>query len=157
MAQQDGSGLHQAESNSILLVYQDRGHTTEDCRTLCDYLEQLVKAGKLKQFMHQSPRLGSQIGQGYQREVVPRPPLVTISVILVTPSKEACSSSRIMFIVLQSEPKEQVRGSKRTKAKPQLILGFSNDDKVGTFQPHDDTLVVTLRIGGFDVKRVLVD
>ena len=62
-----------------------------------------------------------------------------------------------MFIVSQSEPKEQVRGSKRTKAELQLILGFSNDDKVGTFQPHDDTLVVTLRIGGFDVKRVLVD
>ena len=24
-------------------------------------------------------------------------------------------------------------------------------------QPHDDVLVVTLRIGGYDVKRVLVD
>ena len=28
---------------------------------------------------------------------------------------------------------------------------------MGTFQPHDDTLVVTLQIGGYDVKRVLVD
>ena len=62
-----------------------------------------------------------------------------------------------MFIASQSEPKEQVIGSKRTKAEPQLILGFLNDDKVGTFQPHNDTLVVTLRIGGFDVRRVLVD
>ena len=38
-----------------------------------------------------------------------------------------------------------------------LILGFSDEDKVGTIQPHDDTLVVTLRIGGYDVKRVMVD
>ena len=27
----------------------------------------------------------------------------------------------------------------------------------GTIQPHDDALVVTLRIGGYDVKRVMVD
>ena len=26
-----------------------------------------------------------------------------------------------------------------------------------TIQPHDDALVVTLRIGGYDVKRVMVD
>ena len=37
------------------------------------------------------------------------------------------------------------------------MLGFSDEDKVGTIQPHDDALVVTLRIGGYDVKRVLVD
>ena len=28
---------------------------------------------------------------------------------------------------------------------------------MGTFQPHDDALVVALQIGGYDVKRVLVD
>ena len=28
---------------------------------------------------------------------------------------------------------------------------------MGTLQPHDDALMVTLRIGGYDVKRVLVD
>ena len=28
---------------------------------------------------------------------------------------------------------------------------------MGTIQPHDDALVVTLKIGGYDVKRVMVD
>ena len=28
---------------------------------------------------------------------------------------------------------------------------------MGTFQPHDDALVMTTQIGGYDVKRVLVD
>ena len=36
-------------------------------------------------------------------------------------------------------------------------LGFSWEDKEGTLQPHDDSLVVTIRIGGYDVKKVLVD
>ena len=38
-----------------------------------------------------------------------------------------------------------------------LVLGFLDEDKLGTIQPHDDTLVVTLRIGGYDVKRVMID
>lgn len=37
------------------------------------------------------------------------------------------------------------------------MLGFSDVNKIGTIQPHDDALVITLRIGGYDVKRVMVD
>ena len=35
-------------------------------------------------------------------------------------------------------------------------MSFSDEDKVGTLQPHDDALVFTL-IRVYDVKRVLVD
>ena len=38
-----------------------------------------------------------------------------------------------------------------------LDIGFSDEDKIGTIQPHDDALVITLRIGGYDVKRVMMD
>ena len=38
-----------------------------------------------------------------------------------------------------------------------LVLGFSDEDKIGTIQLHDDTLVITLQIGGYDVKKVMVD
>ena len=37
------------------------------------------------------------------------------------------------------------------------MLGFLDEDKVGIIQPHDDALIVILRIGGYDVKRVLVN
>ena len=37
------------------------------------------------------------------------------------------------------------------------ILSFSEEDKIGTIQPHDDALLITLRIGDYDVKRVMVD
>ena len=36
-------------------------------------------------------------------------------------------------------------------------LSFLNKDKVRTIQPYDDTVMITLRIGGYDVKRVMVD
>ena len=38
-----------------------------------------------------------------------------------------------------------------------LVIGFSDEDKIGTIQPHDDALMITLRIGGYDVKKVMVD
>ena len=46
---------------------------------------------------------------------------------------------------------------KRIKTNIPLVLSFLDADKQGTIQPHNDALVVTLRIGGYDVKRVMVD
>jgi len=46
---------------------------------------------------------------------------------------------------------------KTGKMEVQPALSFSDEDKVGTLQPHNDALVVTLKIGGYDVKRVWVD
>ncbi|XP_065628033.1 uncharacterized protein LOC136066907 [Quercus suber] len=48
-------------------------------------------------------------------------------------------------------------GPKKAKSDTKPVLGFSNEDKVGTIQPHDDALVITLRIRGYDVKRIMVD
>ena len=39
---------------------------------------------------------------------------------------------------------------KRARVMVTHTLGFSEEDKKGTLQPHDDALVVTIRIGGFD-------
>ena len=47
--------------------------------------------------------------------------------------------------------------SKRAKRMAMPLIGFSDEDKLGTLQPHDNALVIMLRIGGYDVKRVLVD
>ena len=46
---------------------------------------------------------------------------------------------------------------KRARVEIPLVMGFSDEDKIGTIQPHNDALVITLQIGGYDVKRVMVD
>ena len=38
-----------------------------------------------------------------------------------------------------------------------LTISFDEEDLEGTIQPHDDALVVTVRISGFLVKRVMID
>ena len=37
------------------------------------------------------------------------------------------------------------------------VLSFSEEDKIGTIQPHDNALLITFRIGDYDMKRVMVD
>ena len=46
---------------------------------------------------------------------------------------------------------------KRARLEWPLVMVFSNEDKIETIQPHNDALVITLRIGGYDVKSVMVD
>ena len=55
-------------------------------------------------------------------------------------------------------PAEELQ-SKRKRAKMNFhpTLSFSKEDKIGTTQPHDDALLITLRIRDYDVKRVMVD
>ncbi|XP_030922910.1 uncharacterized protein LOC115949769 [Quercus lobata] len=59
--------------------------------------------------------------------------------------------------VARFSTKDNDRESKKSRKGASPVLGFSDKDKIETIQPHNDALVVTLRIGGFDVKRVLVD
>ena len=40
--------------NLYCQYHRDHGHTTEDCRSLWDHLDQLVREGKLKQLLHHS-------------------------------------------------------------------------------------------------------
>ena len=90
------------------------------------------------------------------RQSTLRPPIGTINVILAAPGKTGSASFRVMSVSrFPTEPDN--RESKRARVGATPLIGFSEEDKQGTLQPHDDALVVTLRIGGYDVKRVLVD
>ena len=80
----------------------------------------------------------------------------TINVILVASGRTGSFPSRVISVARLST-EDNDRESKRSKKGTSPVLGFSDEDKIGTIQPHNDALVVTIRIGGFDVKRVLVD
>ena len=81
---------------------------------------------------------------------------VTIHVILAAPGRTGSFLSRVLSVARLS-PEDGEKESKRSKKGNSPVLGFSIEDKIGTIQPHDDALIVMLRIGGFDVKRVLVN
>ncbi|XP_065627350.1 uncharacterized protein LOC136066627 [Quercus suber] len=142
--------------NLYCQYHQDHGHTTEDCRNLWDHLDQLVREGKLTQLLHHSSGRGSQPGSTFRGDASSGPPLGKIHVIFAAPSRTESCPSRVMSV---SRCLDEGSSSmpKRARLEASLVLGFSEEDKKGTIQPHDDALVVTLRIGGYDVRRVMID
>ncbi|XP_075655525.1 uncharacterized protein LOC142625713 [Castanea sativa] len=77
------SGVASARNQNLHCHYhQDKGHTTEDCQTLRDHLNQLAKAGKINHFL---AKPDGQVGQQVTRKYwgnTPQPALGTINVIL---------------------------------------------------------------------------
>ena len=142
--------------NLYCQYYQDHGHITEDCRNLWDHLDQLVREEKLKQLLHHSSGRESQTGSEFRGDASSRLPLGTINVIFVAPGRTRSCPSRVMS-VSRYPAKEFSSMPKRIKMGTPLVLSFSDEDKLGTIQLHDDALVVTLRIGGYDVKRVMIN
>ena len=121
-----------------------------------DHLDQLVQKRKLKQLLYHSNGQAEQTSSNPQRDASSRPLLGTINVILATSGRTGSCNSKVMSVAWlpvedsNSEPK-------RAKIDIQSVLGFSDEDKIGTTQSHDDALVVKLKIERYDVKRVLVD
>ena len=92
-------------------------------------------------------------GQGGQARLEPRrdasskAPLGTISVILAAPGRIGSHPFRVISVA-RPPVEDSNHEPKRARIKIQLALSFLDEDKVGTIQPHNDALMVTLRIGG---------
>ena len=82
-----------------------------------------------------------------RRDASSKAPLGTISVILAAPGRIGSHPFRVISVarppVEDSNPE-----SKKARMKIRPTLSFSDKDNVGTIQPHDDALVVTLRMRG---------
>ena len=106
--------------------------------------------------MHHSSGLQGQANSEPRRDASSRYPLGTINAIFATLGRTSSCPSRVMSVARLSvediNPKP-----KRPSVDIQPTLSFSDEDKIGTIQPHDDALVVMLRIEGYDVKRVMLD
>ena len=119
-------------------------------------MKQLVREERLQHLLYHPNGQGDQSRSGAQGNASSRPSIGTINVIFAVLGTTGSYPSRVMsvasFIAKDFDSK-----SKLAKVENRLVLNFSNEDKIGTIQPHDDTLVVTLRIRGYDVKRVMID
>ena len=112
-----------------------------------DHLDQLVREGRLKQFLYHPSGHGGKARLESQRDASSRAPLGIISIILAAPGRTSSHQSRLMSVA-RPPTEDSGHEPKRARVEIRPALSFSNDDKAGIIQPHDNTLVVTLRIGG---------
>ena len=79
-----------------------------------------------------------------------------INVIFAALGRTRSYPSRIISVARPSV-EDSNSEPKRAKVSIQQALSFLDEDKVGTIQPYNDALVITLRIEGYDMKKVMVD
>nr|CAN65418.1 hypothetical protein VITISV_016768 [Vitis vinifera] len=134
--------------------HKDHGHTTET----------LIKAGHLKQYLRTDTG-GRDVSQ-HNNPGAPRAPVATKAVINYIsggPSDEEYDSRRKRQKLLRAASiRERINSirSGLTGEGPRPIDGtiiFPPVDPTRTLQPHRDALILSLEIGDFDVRRILVD
>ena len=73
--------------NLYFQYHQDHGYTTENCRNLWNYLNQLAREGRLKHLLHHSSSHQNQTHHEPRRDATLRPPVGTINTILAVPGR----------------------------------------------------------------------
>ena len=99
---------------------------------------------------------GAKQALSIEKMLLQDPLLGIINVIFATPGRTGSCPSRVMSVARLSSG-DINQDLKRAKMEISLVLGFSDEDRIGIIQPHDDALMITLLIGGYDVKRLMVD
>ncbi|XP_030964318.1 uncharacterized protein LOC115985519 [Quercus lobata] len=115
-----------------------------------DPVEHLVKAGYLKEFVVDST--DRETGQDVQQKRNPLPPPLGVIEVIHTAPRGTTAAKRVLTVAYTGGD-----SAGKKKKVERLTISFGEDDLEGTVQPHDDALVVTARIGGFLVKRVMID
>ena len=146
------------------VFHKEHDHTTEECRCLHFLVERLIKVGHLKQYLHsdaESRNTSQNHNSGAPR--APIAPKAVINYINEGPSDEEYASKRKRQKLLRAASVRERINSIRsglTGGGPRPIDGtiiFPPVDPTWTLQPHRGALILSLEIGDFDVRRILVD
>ena len=140
--------------------HKDHNHTIKQCRSLHYLMERLIRAEHLKQYVHttdgQRETNQDLVVQAFASSAVPR---VVINYIHGGPIDERYNSKwKRQRLLRATFVREWVNSVQHNFLEGSMHLV----DGTITFasqvlQPHEDALVLTLGISGFDVRRVLVD
>ncbi|XP_028117257.1 uncharacterized protein LOC114314927 [Camellia sinensis] len=140
--------------------HEEREHRTEDCLPLKQHLEELVVAGHLDQYIDGGMK-ATPLGQTKPNGLVTldAAPQGVINVIhgIIEPTRVCELGGMIKKAEHMREVLSVQLAMKKGKTKEKYILTFSSKDSERVQVPHNDALVVTLRVKNFDVKRILID
>ena len=148
------------------IYHRDTGHMTENCHSLKAHLEKLVSEGHLNQYIDLDMSDKKELGQEVRQPHSSGTPSAGIIHVIHNPLCSTVSSSyrskmqkathlRKSFSIADSVHLAPMYSVSRRDMEQ--VISFSNSDLRDIQLPHNDTLVVTLRIGNYDVQRVLID
>ncbi|KAK3001473.1 LOW QUALITY PROTEIN: hypothetical protein RJ639_020890 [Escallonia herrerae] len=148
------SAPSQRDRNLWCHYHNDHGHTTDKCESLKPAIEALIKRGHLRGYVNRRNEKREATPLAGREEVRENAGVInTISGGIAAGGSSGHGRKAYIREVLTT----MGPSTKKQKKEPAQTISFSDDDVGDTRIPHDDPLVVTLRVGNFDVKRILVD
>ncbi|XP_050239963.1 uncharacterized protein LOC126689007 [Quercus robur] len=125
--------------------------TKKPVRSMCRLMDRIDEYKQVEEDQQQEKgkakpsRQGDQARLRAQGSASLRPPLGTINVIFAALGRTSSHPSRVISMVrpLVEDPNSK---PKRAKVKVRLALSFSDEDKIGTIQPHDDALQLRILV-----------
>ena len=144
--------------NKYCRFHCDHDHGTADCYDLKQQIEALIRERKLQKFASKERMDTNPREQAPRRENDhPRPPVGDIRMI-VKGTATTGSSKKARKTYLMMVQNVQLMGSvPKITWRKSPIIGFSEEDARRLHHPHDDALVVSVRVGEYNVHRMLVD
>jgi hypothetical protein len=147
--------------------HRDMGHMTKNFHMLKVHLEKLVSAGHLNQYIDadlSDKKEPSQVVRPSHSSgapsigvihVIHNPLCSTVSSGTYRSGMQKATHLRKSFSIVDSAHPAPIYIVNRGSIEQ--VISFLNSDLKDVQLPHNDPLVVTLRIGNFDVQRVLID
>ena len=155
--------------NLYCLYHCDNGHLTENCHKYKTLLEQLVADGHLSDYVDPNltefkPR-GTAANRSGTSELAPasivqvihNPSCTSILPTFFRSEIQKAAHLRRCFGITDYAHRLLTSCSGHLGSSVHQTVSFSDKDLADVQMPHNDPLVITLRFGDYDVKRVLVD
>ena len=137
--------------------HRDHGHDTADCYDLKQQIEALIRQGKLQRFVNKEKADLPQEQTLRRENECPRLPIANVRMI-VGGTATSGSSKKARKTYLRMVQNVQLTGTIPKMAWiDNPVIGFSEEDARRLHHLHDDALVVNLRVGDYNMHRVLVD
>uniref|UniRef100_A0A2N9HX24 Integrase catalytic domain-containing protein n=1 Tax=Fagus sylvatica TaxID=28930 RepID=A0A2N9HX24_FAGSY len=155
------------DGNLYCSYHREKGHMTENCHLLKVHLEKLASAGHLDQYIDTGFSAKKEQGLDARPPHSSDTPSAGVIHVIHNPLCSAVSSASYRF-KMQKAAHLRISFSIRdtvhlapmysvSRGGMEQVISFSDSDLRDVQLPHNNPLVVTLRIGNYDVQRVLID
>jgi hypothetical protein len=174
------------DPNQWCHFHRSKGHNTSDCLQLKDIMEKLARQGELIKFISRDfykkftsrydgserkfhnaiskksgqgsidPQIGKNHPRGNDDDPSSREHTPTVNVISGgLASDDDMKQARRSYQTRQKFP--SVMNVEKKRSRPDEIIAFSEKDRGDVQGPHDDAIILSLKINTHRVKMVLVD
>ena len=119
-------------------------------------IEALIRQGKLQKFVGKEGTEQNQGAPAQRENKQPRPPLGDIRMVIRGSTSNSSKKAHKTYL-------RMVQNIQLTRYAPKLarvdnpVIGFMEEDARLLHHPHDDALVVSIRVRDYNTYKVLVD